>query len=83
MFDIVSQLFPSSVSLSRCTNTLAGKVLVQGKSMLKYQMHESIQQLLKIAGAYEDRSLKKLEKILDEQTVEDPVVSETFGCRVY
>jgi len=46
----------------------ACKNLVQTKSMLPYQTHESVQALLRIAAAYEDRSLKKLEKILAENT---------------
>ena len=41
----------------------ACKQIVQQKNMLSYQMHDSVQAILKIAAAYEDRSLKKLEKV--------------------
>jgi hypothetical protein len=44
--------------------------------MLKYQTHESVQAILKIAGAYEERSLKKLEEVLAKYKVNDAVVRE-------
>lgn len=39
------------------------KTIVQQKNMLNYQGEDSVQAILKIAAAYEDRSLKKLEKV--------------------
>ncbi|CAD7925147.1 unnamed protein product [Amoebophrya sp. A25] len=52
----------------------ACKQMVQQKNMLGYQMHDSVQAILQIAAAYEDRSLKKLEKVLAAHPVEDPVI---------
>lgn len=52
----------------------ACKQIVQQKNMLPYQMHDSVQAILKIAAAYEDRSLKKLEKVLKDHPVADPVI---------
>ncbi|CAD7928812.1 unnamed protein product [Amoebophrya sp. A120] len=50
------------------------KTIAQQKNMLNYQGHDSVQAILKIAAAYEDRSLKKLEKVLADHPVEDPVI---------
>lgn len=50
--------------------------MVTTKSAITYQTEESVQAMLKIAAAYEDRSLKKLEKVLDEHKamISDPVI---------
>eukprot|EP00392_Amoebophrya_sp_AT5.2_P000030 g30.t1 len=50
------------------------KTIVQQKNMLNYQGEDSVQAILKIAAAYEDRSLKKLEKVLADHPVADPVI---------
>ena len=52
----------------------ACKGLVTSKSTLKYQTQPSIQALLKIAAAYEDRSLRKLEQVLREHPTTDEVI---------
>lgn len=49
--------------------------IAQGKTCIKYQDDDSIVTILKIARAYEDRSLKKLEEILKLHPVSDPIIS--------
>lgn len=51
-----------------------GKTIVSAKNALNYQPHPSIQALLRIAAAYEDRSLKKLEDVLAKNPIDDKVV---------
>lgn len=55
------------------------KALVQTKSMLPYQLEDSVQSILKIALAYEDRSLKKLEAIIKTEKIADPIISYHVG----
>jgi len=50
------------------------KGLMMTKNALKFADEASIKAILKIAVAYEDRSLKKLEGVLAEHPVNDPII---------
>lgn len=50
------------------------KSLLQTKTALKYQTESSVQAIMKIANAYEDRSLKKLEEVLAKEPVNDVII---------